>query len=136
MANDNLLWANRIGTRQYLGENTRGATVKIGMGDGEFTPGELFKLALGTCQALSADHTLSSKLGADFEATVTVNSEKHESEERYTHISSQIITDLTALDENELTKLLERVASAIDKNCTVGHSLKNGVDYEYTLENE
>lgn len=136
MANDNLLWANRTGTRQYLGENSRGATVKIGMGEGEFTPGELFKLALATCQTLSSDHALASKLGADFDATVTVTSEKHESEERYTQIDSQIILDLSALDENELTKLMERVDASIEKHCTIGHSLKNGVPYTYVFENE
>ena len=136
MTTPNMLWASRKGTRQYLGENERGAKVEIGMGQGQFTPGELFKLALATCQTLSADHTLASKLGQDFNATVVVTSEKHETEERYTRLESQIITDLSNLTENELEKLLERVKVAIDKNCTIGHTLEHPLPYKYSIEDE
>ena len=130
------LWANRKNTRHYIGEISRGAKVEIGMGEGQFTPGELLKLALATCQTLSADHTLASKLGDDFDATVIVSSEKHDSENRFTHISSRIITDLSTLNEHELQKLMERINIAIDKNCTIGHTLEKGVEYDYTFEDE
>ena len=46
------------GTRQYIGRNSAGAEVRIGMGPGEFSPGELMKIALATCNTLSADHRL------------------------------------------------------------------------------
>ena len=54
----NSVWAERTGTRQYLGRNHSGAEVRIGTGPGEFSPGELLKLALATCNSLSADHRL------------------------------------------------------------------------------
>ena len=64
------VWAERTGTRQYIGRNSAGAEVRIGMGPGEFSPGELMKIALATCNTLSADHRLAKALGEDFEATV------------------------------------------------------------------
>lgn len=46
------------------------------MGEGEFYPGELLKLALATCQTLSAiDHTLASNW-VKFDANVTITSQK------------------------------------------------------------
>ena len=76
----NSVWAERTGTRRYLAHNARGAEVAVGMGPGEFTPGELLKVALATCNTLSADHRL----------------------------------------------LTERVRRAIDRGCTVGHTLDKG----------
>ena len=35
----NAVWAERAGTRQYIGRNSSGAEVRIGMGPGEFSPG-------------------------------------------------------------------------------------------------
>ena len=66
----NAVWAERAGTRQYIGRNSSGAEVRIGMGPGEFSPGELMKIALATCNTLSADHRLAKALGEGFEATV------------------------------------------------------------------
>ena len=59
----NSVWAERTGTRQYLAHNGNGAEVRVGMGPGEFSPGELLKIALATCNTLSADHRLAKALG-------------------------------------------------------------------------
>ena len=72
------VWAERTGTRQYIGRNSAGAEVRIGMGPGEFSPGELMKIALATCNTLSADHRLAKALGEDFEATVGCSSVKND----------------------------------------------------------
>ena len=76
------VWAERTGTRQYIGRNSAGAEVRVGMGPGEFSPGELMKIALATCNTLSADHRLAKALGEDFEATVGCSSVKNDAEER------------------------------------------------------
>ena len=34
----NAVWAERTGTRQYIGRNSSGAEVRVGMGPGEFSP--------------------------------------------------------------------------------------------------
>ena len=94
----NAVWAERAGTRQYIGRNSSGAEVRIGMGPGEFSPGELMKIALATCNTLSADHRLAKALGEDFEATVGCSTVKNDAEERYESFQVEIVTDLSSLD--------------------------------------
>ena len=122
----NSVWAERTGTRQYLGRNHSGAEVRIGTGPGEFSPGELLKLALATCNSLSADHRLAKALGEDFDANVICATLRNEEEERYSDFDVQIVADLTALDPDQLAVLTERVRRAIDRGCTVGHTLDKG----------
>lgn len=122
----NSVWAERTGTRQYLAHNARGGEVRVGMGPGEFSPGELLKIALATCNTLSADHRLAKALGEDFEANAICASIKNEEEERYSNLDVQIVTDLSALSPQQLATLHERVEGAIERGCTVGHTLDKG----------
>lgn len=122
----NSVWAERTGTRRYLAHNARGAQVAVGMGPGEFTPGELLKVALATCNTLSADHRLAKALGEDFDANVICATLKNEEEERYSDFDVQIVADLAALGPDQLAVLTERVRRAIDRGCTVGHTLDKG----------
>ncbi len=122
----NSVWAERTGTRQYLGRNARGAEVRVGMGPGEFSPGELLKIALATCNTLSADHRLAKALGEDFEANVICATLKNDEEERYSDMDVQIVTDLSGLTPEQLATLTKRVEGAIERGCTVGHTLEKG----------
>ena len=122
----NSVWAERTGTRQYLGRNARGAEVRVGMGPGEFSPGELLKIALATCNTLSADHRLAKALGEDFDANVICATLRNEEEERYSDFDVQIVADFAALSPDQLAVLTERVRRAIDRGCTVGHTLDKG----------
>ncbi len=122
----NSVWAERTGTRQYLGHNDRGAQVRVGMGPGEFSPGELLKLALATCSSLSADHRLAKALGEDFDANVICATVKNDEEERYSDMDVQLVTDLTGLTSEQVETLSRRMAAAIDRSCTVGHTLEAG----------
>ena len=123
------VWAERTGTRQYVGRNSAGAEVRIGMGPGEFSPGELMKIALATCNTLSADHRLAKALGDDFEATVGCSSVKKDAEERYESFQVEIVTDLSSLAADQRELLSQRVASAVDRHCTVGHTIEHGATY-------
>lgn len=122
----NSVWAERTGTRQYLGHNSRGAEVRVGMGPGEFSPGELIKLALGTCNTLSADHRLAKALGEDFDANVVVATAKNEEEERYSDFDVQIVADFASLTPDQRATLTARVERAIERGCTVGHTIEKG----------
>src|SRR5699024_11011084 len=117
---------------QYIAHNGRGAQVRIGSGDSEgvFSPGELLKIALATCTALSADHVLRSRLGEDFPAVVGVSSTGVEGENRYGHLDVELLLDLAELDEDKRAKLAERVERTSSRQCTVGRTLKAGADYE------
>nr|WP_300336633.1 OsmC family protein [Actinomyces sp.] len=120
------VWAERTGTRQYLARNARGGEVRVGTGPGELSPGELLKIALATCSTLSADHRLAKALGEDFEASVICTSIRNEEEERYSDLDVQIVTDLSSLSPEQLATLRERVEGAIERGCTVGHTISKG----------
>ncbi|VEG30108.1 OsmC-like protein [Actinomyces howellii] len=122
----NSVWAERTGTRQYLAHNARGAEVRVGMGPGEFSPGELLKVALATCSTLSADHRLARALGEDARVVVVCATDKHATEDRYTDFDVQVLAGFSALSPEQLETLRLRVEGAIDRGCTVGHTLHSG----------
>jgi len=132
------LWAERQGGPVYVARNERGAQVRIGSGDteGVFSPGELLKIALATCTALSADHVLRSRLGEDFPAVVGVSSTGVEGENRYGHLAVELLLDLADLEESRRESLPERVERASARQCTVGRTLKAGADYDLTVTDE
>lgn len=119
------VWAKRLGTRHYLAGNEAGVSVEIG-GEGNFTPGELMKIALLTCQTLSADHRIARELGENGQLTALAATVKNEAEERYESFTVDIDAALAGLDEDQLAKLRERVDVAIDRYCTVGHTVEHG----------
>ena len=86
-------------------------------------------LALAACGMLSSDHILASRLGADFEATTDITATKPEGEDRYDSITAVIRADLSALDPERIASLSERTHRAVDRQCTVGHTLEHGAAY-------
>ena len=49
-----------------------------------------------------------------------------DTEERYSDFDVQIVADLAALSPDQLAVLTERVRRAVDRGCTVGHTLDKG----------
>lgn len=126
--------ATRKGKGTYIGRNENGASVRIGHGEGEFTPGELLQLALGACQALSADHNLSHFLSDSFAAELTVQEDKNAAENRYDALAITLDVNRGQLPEDRQEKLEHRVAHAIERQCTVGRTLDHGVEHTFTLK--
>ena len=127
------LWAERVGTRRYTGHNARGAQVRIGpveAGD-VFTPGELLKIALAGCAGMSADHSLTRRLGPDIAVTVRVAGPNRD--ERYPQVHEEISVDLSSLDDAERDRVLTVVQRAVDRNCTVGRTLESGAEVALTI---
>ena len=106
------LWAERQGGPEYIAYNGRGAQVRLGRGDAEgvFSPGELLKIALAACTALSTDHVLRSRLGDDFPAVVGVSSTGVEDENRYGHLDVELLLDLAELDEDKRAAFATQLA--------------------------
>lgn len=127
------LYAERTGTREYIGRNADGAEVAIGIGPGMFSPGELLKLALATCQGLSADHRIARELGADFDAVVRCETVKNEEEERYESFQVEIVCDFSSLDEDARADLEAKARRSINRYCTVGHTLTTSADTALTF---
>ena len=110
--------------------------VEIGMGENQFTPGELLQLALATCHTFSADHVFSAALGKDFAASVGVASQKDERRDSYSHLTVEMVADLAELSEEQVKQLRQKSQAAIDKYCTVGHTLEDGASYDFDLVSE
>lgn len=126
------LWVERTGSVRFTGKSTRGAEVLIGRDtvEGVFTPGELLKIALGACTAMSADGPLERRLGEDFEGTVRVSGVADRDEERYPHLDEVFELDLGEFSEAEREKIRGIVTRAVDRACTVGRTLKAGTDID------
>lgn len=137
-ADPTAVWIERVGGRQYIGKNGRGAVVNIGSGehDERFTPGELLKVALLGCTGLSSDIPLARRLGPDFDATLHATSVKNTPEERYSDLAQTFQLDLSALDPEARTRLMTVVNKAIDTHCTVGRTIVNGAVVTLSIVDE
>lgn len=132
------LWVERTGVRRYTGRSTRGGEVLVGSEDvdGVFTPGELLKIALAACSGMSSDHSLRSRLGDEYEATIRVSGPADREQERYPLLAERLEIDLSGLSEEERRKLLVIVERSIDKVCTVGRTLKAGTEVTFEVAQE
>ena len=97
------LWVERNKDGSWDAFSDDGAHIKFGKDRGQFTPGDLMKVALAGCAALSSqfaiEHTLGEGKGA------------------------KIVVDGTYDPENDAyTGFKERVTRHIDKGCTVKHT--------------
>ncbi|QKT07018.1 OsmC family protein [Gordonia sp. X0973] len=133
------LWVQRTGSRRYVGNSSRGATVQIGSEDveGVFTPGELLKIALAACTGMASDITLARRLGDDYDATVRVSGDADRESETYPQLNEVLELDVSELGDPEAVKRLLVVAErAVDRSCTVGRTLKAGTRVSLTIETD
>ncbi len=129
------LWVERTGVRRYTGRSSRGAQVLVGSADvdGVFTPGELLKIALAACSAMSSDQPLARRLGDDYRAVVKVSGQADRDNEVYPLLEETLEVDLSQLTEAEVTRLLTVVNRAVDQVCTVGRTLKAGTEVHFDV---
>jgi uncharacterized OsmC-like protein len=131
------LWVERTGVRRYTGRSSRGAEVLVGSEDveGVFTPGELLKIALAACSAMSSDHPLARRLGDDYAATVRVSGAADRENEMYPLLEESLEVDMSGLTEDEVARLVTVVSRAVDQVCTVGRTLKSGTTVNFEVVN-
>lgn len=130
------LFVERLGTRHYQGANDRGATLEIGMGPGQWSPGELLKLALLGCQTLSSDQRLADVLGDDFTMGAGIVGYYNEEEDRYESFETELLPDFSKVDAETVKTTVRRALGAIDRQCTIGHTLERAVPHPVTIESE
>ncbi len=130
------LFLERIGTRQYAGENARGATIEIGHGEGQWSPGELLKLALLGCNTMSADSSLARSLGEDFQMGAVVDGAYNKEEDRYESLTVELIPEFGDADEQTVENAIRWGLRGIDRYCTVGHTLDHKVPHSATITKE
>lgn len=135
-ANKGALWLERTGVRTYVARNDEGAEIPVGEGQGIFDPGELLKIALAACQAMSCDTRLGAALGEDYQMSVGIDANYNKEADRYEGIDIELVTDFSALDAQAQADLVRRATGAIERNCTIGHTLTNTLTYTTTFTDE
>ena len=101
-----------------------GAHIKFGKGRGVFTPGDLMKIALAGCAALSSQFAIEHTLGDGKGAKIVVDGTYDADSDAYINFNEQVVVDATdaKLSEEDADKLKERVTRHIEKGCTVKHT--------------
>lgn len=129
------VWVERVGPREYVGHNDRGATVRFaGAGvEGAFTPGEVLKLAAAACTGLVTDKALARRVGDDYTAQVQVSTVKDEENNRYTSVDERLVVDLSGLDPEARERLVALLHRTIESQCTVGRTIVAGAEVHATI---
>lgn len=131
-----ILKVDRIGTRQYVATNGKGGEIVIGDGEGQFTPGDLLKLAILGCNVLSADARFARALGDDFKMTGDVTASYLKEEDRFTEFFVQLFPDLRFMDAEDRQQLLRRASGAIDRYCTISHTVTQSAPTSLQIDGE
>ena len=118
------LWVERIKDGSWDAFSDDGAHIKFGKGRGVFTPGDLMKIALAGCAALSSQFAIEHTLGDGKGARIVVDGTYDADSDAYINFNEQVVVDATdaKLSEEDADKLKERVTRHIEKGCTVKHT--------------
>ena len=116
-----------MGKRLWVERNKDGswdAFSDDGKGRGVFTPGDLMKIALAGCAALSSQFAIEHTLGDGKGAKIVVDGTYDADSDAYINFNEQVVVDATdaKLSEEDANKLKERVTRHIEKGCTVKHT--------------
>lgn len=118
------LWVERNKDGSWDAFSDDGAHIKFGKGRGVFTPGDLIKIALAGCAALSSQFAIEHTLGDGKGARIVVDGTYDADSDAYINFNEQVVVDATdaKLSEEDADKLKERVTRHIEKGCTVKHT--------------
>lgn len=118
------LWVERNKDGSWDAFSDDGAHIKFGKGRGVFTPGDLMKIALAGCAALSSQFAIEHTLGDGKGARIVVDGTYDADSDAYINFNEQVVVDATdaKLSEEDANKLKERVTRNIEKGCTVKHT--------------
>lgn len=118
------LWVERNKDGSWDAFSDEGAHLKFGKGQGQFNPGDLMKVALAACGALSSQFAVESALGEGKGARIVVDGTFDAEDNAYLNFTEHVDVDATdaGLSQEDADKLEERIRRHIDKSCTVEHT--------------
>lgn len=130
------LWVERNKDGSWDGFSEDGAHVKFGKGQGLFSPGDLMKIALAACGALSSQFAIENALGEGNGAKVVVDGKYDADDDRYLSFEESVRVDATEanLSDEDAAKLEERIRRHIEKSCTVMHTLKESAPTRMSVD--
>lgn len=126
----------RTGERQYAAKNERGSELVIGYGSGEFSPGDLLKLAILGCNALSSEARFVRALGEEFQITGSIKAHYRKDEDRFTSFDVELEPVVSGLYPEDRELLLGRAARAIARYCTISHTLDHPAPTTLVIDGE
>lgn len=120
------LWVERNHDGSWDAFSDDGAHIKFGKGKGVFSPGDLMKIALAGCAALSSQFAIEHKLGEGKGAKIVVDGTYDADTDSYINFNEQLVVDAidAGLSDEDADKLKERIVRHVEKGCTVQHTYK------------
>lgn len=118
------IWVERNKDGSWDAFSDDGAHIKFGKGQGLFSPGDLVKVALAGCAALSSQFAVERVCGEGKGATIVVDGTYDADNDAYINFSEQLVVNAegAGLSPEEAEKLKERIRRHVDKGCTVKHT--------------
>ena len=89
------LWVERNKDGSWDAFSDDGAHIKFGKGRGVFTPGDLMKIALAGCAALSSQFAIEHTLGDGKGAKIVVDGTYDADSDAYINFNEQVVVDAT-----------------------------------------
>ena len=111
----------RVGEGRFVATTASGATVEVG-GDG-FSPVQLLEAAVAACAAMTAEHLITRRTGADFTVVATGEQAAHELR------SVDVAFNLPA--DEPLATVIPR---AVARECTVSRTVEHGAPVTVRLD--
>lgn len=121
---------SRTGSHEFLGRNSRGATVRLGFADAEeaFTPGELLQIALAGCMSLTVEGLVTRRVGGEAAFEATAGSWRAPGVREYQRIWVDLDVDLSFLDAPTRERVAAAMRKAVQGQCTAHRTLEKGVE--------
>lgn len=118
------IWVERNKDGSWDAFSEDGAHIKFGKGRGQFTPGDLMRVALAGCAALSSQFAVETALGEGNGARVVVDGNYDPETDAYNAFDEHIVVDAVDADMDEAgaEKLAKRIEAHVKKGCTVMHT--------------
>ena len=118
------IWVERNKDGSWDAFSDDGAHIKFGKDKGQFTPGDLMKVALAGCAALSSQFAVESTVGEGKGAKIVVDGTYDEYHNAYINFTENLTVDAmdAGLSREDAEKLAERIKRHVEKGCTVQHT--------------
>ena len=132
------LWVERNKDGSWDAFSDDGAHIKFGKGRGQFTPGDLMKVALAGCAALSSQFAVEHTLGDGKGAKIVVDGTYDADTDAYIGFDEQVVIDATdaGLSDEDAEKTTDLVRAKCGGSVEVSHISGGQPVYYYMISVE